>query len=183
MVKTGDWATADLVKYLVGIKERLSGIEMDRLKATSAFRKEGETSAQPPRFRASDLYEPQETLRQLTLPIIDWGPNLKWKAGSAEGARSLPCLQHRFTHYSAAHFLASIGLRRFPPLKVLIDLCGNTDPIVRHVALKYFLDNYQARYSDYNPDNFPNIAFIPALDRSIPRMAVHKEANHFKPYQ
>lgn len=84
MVKTGDWATADLVKYLVTVKDKLSPTEMDRLKATAAFRKEGDTNAQSSRHKASDLYEPQESLRQLSLPIIDWGAN-KWKYGSGEG--------------------------------------------------------------------------------------------------
>lgn len=84
MVKTGDWATSDLVKYLVSVKDKLSATEMDRLKATAAFRKEGDTNVQSPRHKASDLYEPQESLRQLSLPIIDWGTN-KWKYGSGEG--------------------------------------------------------------------------------------------------
>ncbi|KAF7975917.1 hypothetical protein HWV62_8178 [Athelia sp. TMB] len=158
MVKTGDWATADLVKYLVSIKDKLSGLELDRLKATSAFRKEGETNSNSSRYKASDLYEPQESLRQLSLPILDWGTNMKWKNGSTE-----------------AQFLTSIGLRRFPPLKVIIESCAHQDPTLRHVALKYLLDNYQARYSDYDPAQFPDIAFVPALNQGKPCMSVHKE--------
>ena len=83
MIKTGDWTVADLIKYLVNVQTTLSAAEMEKLRATSAFIKEGgEPKA---RFRAVDLYEPQDTFRQLGLPIIDWGANAKWKGASEEG--------------------------------------------------------------------------------------------------
>jgi|ERR1700734_988553 hypothetical protein len=83
MIKTGDWTVADLIKYLVNVQTTLSAAEMEKLQATSAFAKEG--GGQKTRFRAVDLYEPQDILRQLGLPIIDWGANTKWKGASEEG--------------------------------------------------------------------------------------------------
>lgn len=118
MVKTGDWATADLVKYLVSVKDKLSPTEMDRLKATAAFRKEGSTDPQSPRFRASDLYEPQESLRQLSLPIIDWGGNTKWKHNSIEGTYSSTSIAYWLFNYFAQHnFLRLSACDDSHPLK------------------------------------------------------------------
>ncbi|KAF8752076.1 hypothetical protein RHS01_07718 [Rhizoctonia solani] len=42
MIHTGDWSTADLIKYLVAVRDTLSSLETDRLKQTSAFMREGE---------------------------------------------------------------------------------------------------------------------------------------------
>lgn len=87
MIKTGDWTVADLIKYLVNVQSTLSVTEMERLQATFAFAKEGDTSEQKTRHRAADLYEPQDLFRHLGLPLIDWGANAKWKGGSEEGTR------------------------------------------------------------------------------------------------
>lgn len=86
MIKTGEWAIADLIKYLVAVQQTLSSTEMERLRATTAFPKEkteGEAD-QAPRFRASDLYEPLDVFRKLKLPVIDWGSQARWRAQSEE---------------------------------------------------------------------------------------------------
>ena len=83
MIKTGDWTVADLIKYLVNVQMTLSAAEMEKLQATYAFVKEGDEKTT--RFRAVDLYEPVDSLRQLGLPIIDWGTNTKWRGVSEEG--------------------------------------------------------------------------------------------------
>ena len=93
MIKTGDWTINDLVKYLVSVQTTLSGEELQRLKHTSAFVKEDRArDAQKPtgkvtRYKASDLYEPNETFRGLGLPIIDWGVENRWKPTSDEGGQ------------------------------------------------------------------------------------------------
>jgi Protein of unknown function (DUF3684) len=91
MIKTGDWTIFDLVKYLVSIQSTLSPQELERLRQTSAFTKEGAGKEQsapgrnPQRFKAMDLYEPVEIFRELGLPIIDWGVDNRWKPSSDEG--------------------------------------------------------------------------------------------------
>ncbi len=93
MIKTGDWTTFDLVKYLVSIQSTLSSQEIDRLRHTSAFPKEGagkEQLASGPgrkvqRHKAMDLYEPVDIFRELGLPIIDWGADNRWRPMSDEG--------------------------------------------------------------------------------------------------
>ena len=93
MIKTGDWTIVDLVKYLVSIQSTLTPQELERLRHTSAFLKEG-ADKEPPlpstgrkvqRHKAMDLYEPVDTFRELGLPLIDWGVDNRWKPSSDEG--------------------------------------------------------------------------------------------------
>jgi Protein of unknown function (DUF3684) len=94
MIKTGDWTIFDLVKYLVSIQSTLSPQEIERLRQTSAFTKEGAgkeqstqsaTGRKVQRYKAMDLYEPVEIFRELGLPNIDWGVDNRWKPSSDEG--------------------------------------------------------------------------------------------------
>ncbi|KZT69065.1 hypothetical protein DAEQUDRAFT_751065 [Daedalea quercina L-15889] len=162
MIKTGDWTIAELVKYLVAVQSTLTPLELDRLCATAAFTKEERAIAgaddKRPRYKAGDLYEPSDTFRQLGLPIIDWGQHPKWRTNSEE-----------------AKFLCNLGLQRFPSLSVILELAASPDQKVRPVALRYFLDSLTTRYQDYDPSNFSQIAFIPALKSQQPYMAKPSE--------
>ncbi|RPD65851.1 hypothetical protein L226DRAFT_529987 [Lentinus tigrinus ALCF2SS1-7] len=152
MIKTGDWTIAELIKYLVAVQSTLAPVEVERLRMTSAFpreRREDEKlpeNGKPPRYRASELYEPLDVFRELKLPVIDWGTHPKWRSNSDE-----------------AKFLFNLGLRRYPPLAELVGLMASNDEATRNAARKYFFDNYATRYADYDPDAFSNVAFIPAV--------------------
>ena len=62
-----------------------------------------------------------------------------------------------------AELLYRLGLRRYPPLETIVTLSSDApDTTVRETAFKYLCDNLGPKYSDYNPDNFQDIAFIPA---------------------
>jgi hypothetical protein len=74
-----------------------------------------------------------------------------------------------------AKFLYKLGLRRSPPLKAIISLCASNDAQIRPLALKYFLNHHAGRYSDFDPSDFPDVAFVPALDQTTPRMGKHNE--------
>lgn len=92
MVKTNEWTSNDLIHYLVSVKNDLKEEETRRLRLTAAFPKErsgAELDGQSKqRLRADQLYEPLPVLRQLGLPLIDWGTH-KWRNNSEEGKRSL----------------------------------------------------------------------------------------------
>ncbi|TFK45667.1 hypothetical protein OE88DRAFT_1668942 [Heliocybe sulcata] len=155
MIKTGDWTIADLTKYLVSVQTTLANEEITRLRNTSAFPREtypGEDAEKNKtvRYKASDLYEPLDIFRELKLPVLDWGGQVKWRGSSEE-----------------AKFLYRLGLLRFPPLEVIINLAAGPDAGARKAAMKYFLDNFASRYSDYNPDQFGDKAFIPARDGGL----------------
>jgi len=47
-----------------------------------------------------------------------------------------------------AKFLFKLGLRRHPPIQVILGIAAGDEP-QRTVALSYFLDNYMQKYRDY----------------------------------
>ncbi|KAJ7594698.1 hypothetical protein C8J56DRAFT_927422 [Mycena floridula] len=161
MIKTNEWSAADLVKYLVSVKSTLSAEELERLKMTSVFFQEAlssEDATNRKRLKARDLYEPLPIFRELQLPVIDWGTQHKWRGSSEE-----------------AKFLFNLGLRKFPPLSVLIQLCASPDANRRAVALKYLVDNISSeKYNDYDPAAFSEIAYIPALKDGKPCLGTPK---------
>ncbi|KAH7337817.1 hypothetical protein B0J17DRAFT_664321 [Rhizoctonia solani] len=147
MIHTGDWTTADLIKYLVAVRDTLSSLELDKLKQTAAFMREGEQGeGKPKRYLARDLYEPNDTLRNLGLPILFWSPDVKWRSGSEE-----------------VKFMFELGLKRYPPLETILSLAGAADKDKRAAALKYFMDNHSTRYTSYQAEAFKNLAFVPAV--------------------
>ncbi len=90
MIKTGDWTTFDLVKYLVSIQSTLTSEEIERLCQTSAFLEEGARKRQSivdtsRKVRVMDLYEPVDSFRELGLPVIDWGVDNQWRPEADEG--------------------------------------------------------------------------------------------------
>ncbi|CAE6384073.1 unnamed protein product [Rhizoctonia solani] len=144
MIHTGDWSTADLIKYLVAVRDTLSPLEIDRLKQTAAFMCEGqeEGEGKPKRYFARDLYEPIDALRNLGLPILFWSPTVKWKVGK---------------------FMVELGLKRYPPLETILTLAGAADIDKRAMALKYFMENHSARYTSYQAETYKHLAFVPAI--------------------
>ncbi|KAJ6495551.1 hypothetical protein C8R47DRAFT_1213045 [Mycena vitilis] len=158
MIKTKEWSIFDLTRYLVDVKSSLTADEWAKLKMTAAFQaSSGELDQKQTRFYAKQLYEPTDSLRQLGLPVIDWGQH-KWKASSDQ-----------------AKLLFDLGLMRYPPLAVLISLCASPDAKVRPIALKYLLDNMSARYNDYEPGKFFDVAYLPALKEGKPVMGSPKD--------
>ncbi|TFK75311.1 hypothetical protein BDN72DRAFT_892280 [Pluteus cervinus] len=155
MVKTNAWTIPDLAKYLASVRSDLSADEMTKLKMTAAFSTEipegVHDDKKPTRYRARQLYEPLEIHRQLGLPLIDWGKQVKWKSNSTE-----------------AKFLFELGLQRYPPLDVLIDLCAHEDTQIRETALKYFLDHAHTKYGDYEPAAYAAKYFIPIKTNGKP---------------
>jgi uncharacterized protein DUF3684 len=57
----------------------------------------------------------------------------------------------------------SLGLRRAPPLREILTIAASDDPTVRTKALTFFLDNLSDKYSDYDPENVRDLAFVPAV--------------------
>jgi hypothetical protein len=151
MIKTGDWTIADLARYLASVQTTLAEKEWKKLRATAAFLAEGKSTpdpatGRPPRFAANQLYEPTPALRELGLPLLDWGAGNKWKAASDE-----------------AKFLFHLGLQRVPPAHAVLALAAGADEAARAKALRYFLDNFTRQYAmGYKVEDVANLAFVPA---------------------
>ncbi|KAH8983017.1 hypothetical protein EDB92DRAFT_1804081, partial [Lactarius akahatsu] len=160
MIRTGDWTIPEFVKYLVSIQSDLTLRVLKDLRGMTAFPKEGtlegtdkgpsapttSSEVQLQRYKIMDLYEPVDIFRELGLPIIDWGVDNTWERTSDE-----------------AKFLFSLGLKRFLPLSELLNITASNNQTVREKALTFFLDNLSVKYSDYDPDNYRDLAFVPAL--------------------
>jgi hypothetical protein len=50
-----------------------------------------------------------------------------------------------------------------PPLQEILRIASSDNPTVRTKALTFFLDNLYDMYPDYNPLNFRDLAFVPAV--------------------
>lgn len=178
MVKTGDWTVSDLITHLVTIQSTLTQEEIKKLQMTSAFSMEGENAPsgnKKARYRASDLYEPSVTNRQIGLPIIDWGEKTKWRSNSDEGSSFPPNVACLKPYFLLAKLLYRLGLRRNPPLDLAVKLCSSSDPNTRSVAFKYLIDSIPSRYPDYRGENFGHVAFIPAVNDFGPFMGTLNE--------
>ncbi|KAG4304888.1 hypothetical protein PORY_001563 [Pneumocystis oryctolagi] len=121
LIKGGEWSHVDLIYYLAESKESIPISDLEKLKETSICKMEGNSSKTYP---VSKLYEPDDILRKLTLPIIEW-PRNKWNPSSSE-----------------ALLLFSLGLNRFPPVNVLINLAVSGSSELRERALNFFIVNY-----------------------------------------
>ena len=73
---------------------------------------------------------------------------------------------------SPAQFLFILGLRRYPPAEVVLDIAAKGGS-QGTVALHYFLDNYKSHmdYRDYTTYACENIAFVPAIQRGEKKLA------------
>ncbi|PWN24508.1 hypothetical protein BDZ90DRAFT_244782 [Jaminaea rosea] len=155
LVGGGDWSHVDLLTYLAANRESLSTVEVDRLRKTPIWPREGEATlpakegaanAKPKvvRHRAAQLYEPLEPLRALGLPLLDWtGSTTKpWRSGSDE-----------------AKFAFDLGLRRHPPLEEILALAARNDEVGAK-ALAYFFERGHYRDS-YSLAKGRDHAFVP----------------------
>ncbi|KAL8283592.1 hypothetical protein RQP46_005387 [Phenoliferia psychrophenolica] len=158
----GEWSIFEITRYLVGVKDTLSAVELERLRQTQWLPKEGEARIPQPkgpdgvtpkpkvvRYSASNLFEPTETFRALGLPVLDWtSAPQKWRPGSEE-----------------AKFLLDLGLLRTPSVEQILKVAaapGNAQ--LQETALKYFLEEYSnARYgASYSPTKHA-YPFLPAM--------------------
>lgn len=136
----GNFTTFDVVAYLASVRKDIPSKDFERLKATPFATTENAAERRP----IGQLYEPNDVLRTLRLPIISW-PVGRWKPQSEE------CI-----------LLYSLGLRKFPPQNELLKLAADpADPVLRERALAYFITNYivYAYGETYNPRK--TVAFVP----------------------
>jgi len=84
-----NWDHQQLIKYLCSVTSKLNEIEWMRLKETPLFPsqsingKSGDETKTSKRFKACDLYAPNDKLAGLGMDILQW--NGKWKNSSDEG--------------------------------------------------------------------------------------------------
>lgn len=126
------WSHMELIKYLTSVQNDIPSADMKKLKESKICPAEaGPKGMEPTKgtdmlFKLSELFEPQETLRALKLPILQWpGPPGSYRSNSAE-----------------ALFLKSLGLRTFPSVPELVEMMASKDQTLRANAMTYFIANH-----------------------------------------
>ncbi|KAI8818837.1 uncharacterized protein EV422DRAFT_167088 [Fimicolochytrium jonesii] len=123
-----NWDQVQLVKYLATCP--LQPEEMERLRVTPLFPKELPEGSPPTRdrYKASDLYVPDDKLRAFNLPILEWKG--KWKPNTPE-----------------AKVLKNLGIRTHIPVDEFTLLVSQATPPMRKEIFKYFIENHKTVYA------------------------------------
>jgi hypothetical protein len=138
---TGEkWSHVDLIKYLTSVRDDIPAEDVRRLCNAEMCKAEPSTSTKL--YKVSELYEPLDTLRTLTLPVLYW-PG-EWREQSAE-----------------AKFLLKLGLKRYPPEEVLLKLAAGSNRSLREKALRYYVDQFHANNYSLKLVGGTNMAFLP----------------------
>ncbi|KAK4633280.1 hypothetical protein CLAFUW4_03866 [Fulvia fulva] len=145
----GKWSHVDLVKYLVSVKDDIPKEDMQRLRQTTicpAETQSGDQSDKGKLYRLADLYEPNDAIRKLGLPILQWQG--QFRANTPEG-----------------RFLRVLGLQPYPTVPVLVDILSRApmNSELQQSAVNYWIMN--AFHHDYH--KFPvgeiDKAFLPVM--------------------
>ncbi|KAK5676920.1 hypothetical protein LTS10_010684 [Elasticomyces elasticus] len=143
----GKWSHVELIKYLISVKDDIPAEDLKRLRNTPICPAEttsGDQVGKGKLYRLSELYEPQDSIRKLQLPVLQW-PGV-WRAQSPEG-----------------RFLKGLGLQPYPTVPVLVDILSKA-PIgseLQQSAVTYFIIN--SFHNGYNRYPMADIdkAFLP----------------------
>ncbi|KAF2716811.1 putative HATPase_c domain protein [Polychaeton citri CBS 116435] len=145
----GKWSHVDLIKYLLSVQNDIPNEDMKRLRDTPicpAENRPGDKEGSGKLYRLCDLFEPNDAVRKLNLPLLQWpGP---YRPNSAEGA-----------------FLKSLGLQPYPSVTDIVNILSTAPPRseLQNTALNYFTVNYF--HNGYNRIPMAQIdkAFLPVL--------------------
>ena len=146
----GQWSHVTLIKYLTSVRDDIPPVDIKRLQTTRFCVAEGDPAKAADRYLISDLYEPDESLRRIKLPILQWPGN--YQPLSPYG-----------------RFLTSLGLRAFPTHSELVNIIANAshkkDISLRNHAFKYFFDNYSSRGYDVYDHTKIQVPYLPLQDQ------------------
>lgn len=145
----GKWSHVDLIKYLVSVKEDIPQEDLKRLRNTPICPAEVQSADQANKgklYRLSDLYEPNDAVRKLGLPILQW-PD-QYRGGSPEG-----------------RFVKMLGLQAFPSIPVLVDILNkapSNSQLQQHAINYIVINQFQHGYNKFDMRSVDK-AFLPVL--------------------
>ncbi|KAG9310204.1 hypothetical protein JVU11DRAFT_9846 [Chiua virens] len=108
---------------------------------------------------ATELYLHHGDVLKLKLPIL-----------SLDGLALLQNIDGSSDSLQVEPFVQSLGVKKYPPLKKVIDLAASNEPEVQKFALQYLLSNFDTHYSDYKSGDFAHVAFIPTQTGLLARL-------------
>lgn len=146
----GKWSHVDLIKYLLSVKDDIPPEDVKRLRQTPICPAENSSTADAATkgklYRLSELFEPDDAIRRLKLPILQW-PG-QYRASSPEG-----------------RFLKLLGLQTHPTVPDLVGILSKA-PVgseLQQNTLTYWITNaYHNGYTKY-PLSEISQAFLPTL--------------------
>ncbi|KAH6686249.1 hypothetical protein F5X68DRAFT_14643 [Plectosphaerella plurivora] len=126
------WSHMELIKYLASVRDDIPFADLKKLRESRICPAEaGPKGLEPTKgttqlYKVSELFQPQDTLRALGLPILQWpGPPGSFLSSSPEG-----------------RFLASLGLRPYPNVQELVEMMASKDEQLRVQSMTYFIANH-----------------------------------------
>lgn len=146
---TSKWSHVDLIKYLASVQSDIPLDDIKRLQTTPiCLADKSSSSLSQQRYLVSELFEPDDSLRRLQLPIIQW-PGI-YRSSSAEG-----------------RFLSFLGLRAAPSYLELVRIMATArkDSILRDYAFKYFIENYHIKGYDSFDHLSVSTPYLPLQDQ------------------
>lgn len=150
------WSHVDLIKYLVSVRDDIPPEDIEKLRKTpicpAEMEKNGKTTEL---YRVCDLFEPKESLRALSLPLLSW-PDL-FRPTSNE-----------------AKFLSFLGLKSYPTVPELVSIiakAATSNPKLYEVALMYLISNFHANNYIRFPISGVETPFLPVHGQSLPKLA------------
>ncbi|MCJ1395782.1 hypothetical protein MMC18_008668 [Xylographa bjoerkii] len=151
------WSHVDLIKYLASVRSDIPTDDVKRLRNTAICPAEASNGkATDKRYRVTELFEPNDTLRVLGLPLLQW-PGV-FRPGSEEGK-----------------FLTYLGLKSFPGVAELIPLIASAvasgDIALRDRALKYFVNFHFQHGCSVQETAGTKIPYLP-LEGEDPKVSV-----------
>ncbi|KAF3483718.1 uncharacterized protein GIQ15_03042 [Arthroderma uncinatum] len=144
----GKWSHVELIKYLASVRQDIPPEDTIKLRKARICSAEvrGEEKPSRQRYQVSQLFEPNDALRDLGFPLLYW-PG-KYVPLSPEG-----------------RFLLSLGLKSVPTapemIKVMADAAAANDMKLRDKAMGYFITHHVSNnYAsfDYSQSTAP---FLP----------------------
>lgn len=123
------WSHVELIRYLASVRDDIPPDDMKKLKASAiCTAEEGPEEKKSEKstarlYKVSDLFDPQDSLRALRLPILQWPDTLSPRSAEAK-------------------FLSSLGLRMYPTVPELVAIMGGSDGRLRDQAMTYFITKH-----------------------------------------
>lgn len=143
----GKWSHVDLIKYLLSVKDDIPSEDVQRLRNTPICPAEPQSADQKNKsqlYRLSEIYEPNDSIRRLGLPVLQW-PGL-YRPQSPEG-----------------RFLRLLGLQAFPDVPTLVGVLSKApaNGDLQQAALQYFIsNNFHHGYNQFAMEKIDK-AFLP----------------------
>ncbi|CAG8620630.1 1577_t:CDS:10 [Dentiscutata erythropus] len=141
-----------LLEYFTKRAGDLNDTNIDKLKKAPVWIKESagnnklEINAR--RYLARELYVPSDKNRDLELPVIQWEGD--WNKHSEE-----------------AKFINMLGLQEYPSFQTIMKLMTDKSFSLRGKALKYFVNNFNKKYSIAYKPSLVQEKFLPCANSNV----------------